>query len=257
LRIKDLTQCHIACLVEDPITKRQQPRNYTDSLEQRIAQLESALAHQSPYSQPSSAKTPDAQPGNTEETSSGDVFAARLATLGFNAAGVEPRYLGHSSALSFSRLISSSLLKAARNTIKSPLPAQSEESSEHFACLLPGYTAAVVLSNAYFRSIQQQYPFLHEPTFRAWEADILRPNKQITASDYLPLFFLYAVYAIGAILLPQSGHDSQVMLLSCLQTLSDLVRSAFSLPLSSISTMFCRWTTWNRYKHCYAARCTL
>lgn len=124
-------------------------------------------------------------------------FASRIATLGFNAAGVEPRYLGASSAFSFSRIISSSLLKAAPTARhKDDGVSQDEEASQQFACLLPTYTAAMALSNAYFRSIQQQYPFLHEPTFRQWEMDILSPNKQINESDYLPLFFLYAVGTI-------------------------------------------------------------
>ena len=188
-----------ACLVEDPITKRQQPRNYIESLEQRVAQLENALAQQESSPQASVLPANNVIADHTqpieqaEEASPADIFASKVATLGFNAAGVEPRYLGQSSALSFSRMISSSLLKSAPLKDAGSLPAQSEESSQQIACLLPEYASAVSLSNAYFRSIQQQYPFLHEPTFRKWEIDIVRPNKRIEQSDYLPLFFLYAV----------------------------------------------------------------
>ncbi|KAJ5289211.1 FAD-binding monooxygenase moxY [Penicillium angulare] len=33
----------IACIIEDPSTKRQYPRGYVEALEQRLAQLESTL----------------------------------------------------------------------------------------------------------------------------------------------------------------------------------------------------------------------
>ena len=185
--------------MEDPITKRQQPRNYIDALEQRVAQLENALAQQEASPQTSVAPANEVSPRAlqqsqpAEDATAADMFASRVATLGFNAAGVEPRYLGPSSTFSFSRIISSSLLKAAPVKHKGSAEAQPEETSQQFACLLPEYTSAVALSNAYFRSIQQQYPFLHEPTFRQWEIDIMRPGRQIEHSDYLPLFFLYAV----------------------------------------------------------------
>ena len=189
----------VDCLVEDPITKRQQPRNYIDALEHRVAQLEDALAQQRPSAQSSPLAASEVSPQHSQRLQTGDdliasdTFASRVATLGLNAGGLEPRYLGPSSAFSFSRIISSSLLKAAPVKHNDNTAAQVEETSQQIACLLPEYESAVALSNAYFRSIQQQYPFLYEPTFREWENDMLSPGKQISSSDYLPLFFLYAV----------------------------------------------------------------
>jgi hypothetical protein len=40
-------------------------------------------------------------------------------------------------------------------------------------CLLPDYNTAVKPSNVYFQHSHPQYPFLHEPTIRAWEAVII------------------------------------------------------------------------------------
>lgn len=193
--------------MEDPITKRKQPRNYIEALEQRVAQLENTLTRQQRQQvaspQDSDVPAPEASSHGLQQsepvgdTDPADTFASRVATLGFNAAGAEPRYLGSSSVFSFSRIISSSLLNAAPIKHKGTAVAvQDDESSQQFACLLPEYASAVILSDAYFRSIQQQYPFLHEPTFRRWELDILKPGKQIDQSDYLPLFFLYAVSSI-------------------------------------------------------------
>lgn len=191
--------------MEDPITKRKQPRNYIEALEQRVAQLESTLTRQQHEDSPQDSSAPAPEPSSRElqqseqvgDTDPADTFASRVATLGFNAAGAEPRYLGSSSVFSFSRIISSSLLNAAPIKHKGiAVAARDEEASQQFACLLPEYASAVVLSDAYFRSIQQQYPFLHEPTFRRWELDILKPGKQIDQSDYLPLFFLYAVSSV-------------------------------------------------------------
>jgi hypothetical protein len=181
--------------VEDPVTKRQHPRDYVSTLENRIAQLEQALAqgsHVSPKSNIDHDTTPadsDTRPddGNTS------AFADSLATLGLNASGNERRYLGQSSVVSFSRIISSSLLKAAPSKFHNAQTNTAESDAQQFPCLLPDSHSARILSDAYFRSIQQQYPFLHEPSFRAWEADLLLPGKELNESDRVPLFFLYAV----------------------------------------------------------------
>ena len=43
-----LTVCALECLVEDPTTGRHQPRNYLQSLEERVAMLETMLQRVSP-----------------------------------------------------------------------------------------------------------------------------------------------------------------------------------------------------------------
>ncbi|KPI37908.1 uncharacterized protein AB675_3166 [Cyphellophora attinorum] len=205
------SSCEIACLVEDPVTKRQHPRDYVSTLENRIAQLELALV-QGSYVSPTSGTDRDETPANEEsrpQRENNSTFAESLATLGLNASGNEKRYLGQSSVVSFSRIISSSLLKAAPTKIHDVGSTSTDLDVHQFPCLLPDLNSARLLSDAYFRSIQQQYPFLHEPTFRAWESDLFVPGKELVDSDRIPLFFLYAVYATAAILLPNSSYDSK------------------------------------------------
>lgn len=203
-------------MVEDPVTKRLQPRDYVDTLERRVAHLEECLSrkeHESPTVRTQSQASPDAyqpqQLQTNDDAADNTTFAESVATLGLNAGGVERRYLGHSSAFSFSKIISSSLLKGAPLQRPSgptePLP----DDAQQFPSLLPDGPSARILSNAYFHSIQQQYPFMHEGTFRNWESNLLDTTRELTQADYVQLFFLYAIYAIGAILLPNSGHNAK------------------------------------------------
>lgn len=184
--------------MEDPISKRLQPRNYIETLEERILQLEHALTQQKSTDETlvvsHAGNTPHGDDLRSEETTMANAFSSRVATLGLNAGGHEPRYLGSSSTFSFSRIISSSLLKAAPVQPKDK-PLQQVEDVVQLPCLLPDYRSAVELSNAYFSHIQQQYPFLHEPTFRQWEQDLVNPARQVAEQDYVPLFFLYMVSA--------------------------------------------------------------
>ena len=180
--------------MEDPITKRPQPRDYIRTLENRISQLESALSettNASPGAQ-TSANIPIDHVDPSQDSGTAR-FAESLATLGLKAGGNEHRYLGQSSGFSFSRIISSSLLKSAPFSNDDPRIHSSENDSQQFPSLLPDLTSAKALSDAYFRSIQQQYPFLHEPTIRAWEAELLEPGKEFGQQHHVPLFFLYAV----------------------------------------------------------------
>ncbi|OAA54160.1 Transcription factor [Niveomyces insectorum RCEF 264] len=297
---------HLTCLVEDPITKRHQPRNYLETLEARVAHLEQLLrdtrpetAHDhyvvpmdddnhrpdrsplgstpalsstaasasissgggslpSPGSRPlvpggtSRSATADANdlsyasdpsdpsdPGDPDDTND---LAAKVGMLDLNAAGIEPHYLGASSAFAFSRAIGSSLLfrdPKQRATPNGPgngtqypghahgdlsssssgaaagSGGSSGSSSGFLPCPLPPYEDGVVLSNAYFQNIHIQYPFLHEPTFRMWEAQTASPLLASTSSDPdVALFFVYAVYAVGALLLPERGHCHKQLYLS-------------------------------------------
>lgn len=195
----------IVCLVEDPITRVYRPRNYIEILEQRVAFLENLLkqcrpdlangdmfknhvlqpdieSNPSPLTQ--NAEIPGFQRGDRTTLSSAkkdnivedagvDKLASKVGLLSLNAAGAEPQYLGSSSIFAFSRLINSSL----RQVVSPDLPTANVldwtgncSSVSPSPCLLPSYESAVKLSDIYFRNVNIHYPFLHEPTFRAWES---------------------------------------------------------------------------------------
>ncbi|CAK7212902.1 hypothetical protein SBRCBS47491_001621 [Sporothrix bragantina] len=72
---------------------------------------------------------------------------------------------------------------------------------------VPTYEDGLVLSNAYFENIHIQYPFLHEPTFRMWEvqgvSSLPVPEPDVAS------FFVYIIYAIGALLHPMSRYNPE------------------------------------------------
>lgn len=206
----------VVCLVEDPATKRHQPRNYLETLEQRVAQLEETLHQQKELSLKSSPPrrsahglhgstghegdidTAPTRESNTPQTSQdgaevGDL-AAKLGMLSV-AAGAEPHYLGQSSAVAFSRVINSVLLHSMpRKGTKDPPTDDMANDSILGHCLLPSAQDCMKLSDAYFQHIHTQYPFLHEPTFRLWEMKLI-PVEGSDEWDLSPtsLFFLYMV----------------------------------------------------------------
>ncbi|KAK4949750.1 hypothetical protein LTR10_011592 [Elasticomyces elasticus] len=208
-----------ACLVEDPTTKRHQPRNYLEILEERVAYLEGILAHQNQadsilgslqqdalHQEESQPRTPTIARSSTYEHRSpstladayerrdevGDL-AAKVGMLSL-AAGAEPHYLGSSSTFAFSRVINSALLQAIPRRTLETHRAHHDKRQLPAPCLLPDYESCVKLSDAYFREIHSQYPFLHEPTFRLWEAKLM-PSEMTNMSQFeLPaLFFMYMV----------------------------------------------------------------
>lgn len=188
--------------MEDPATKRQLPRNYIEGLEERVAFLESVLAQSNtrfndgtlPHQADIHMSPP---PATTQLGTEDDIvndLASKVGMLGVKAAGAEPHYLGSSSVFAFSRVINSSLRQFT--STKPGFANLSEDfASSPSPCLLPDYATAIKLSNAYFQSIHPQYPFLHEPTFRRWEADLLRPTNEALALsfDFVPIFFVNMV----------------------------------------------------------------
>lgn len=210
------------CLVEDPVTRRHRPRNYLETLERRVAFLESALKVHRPdlitdhfyHDQPQSTshavaaplvtETPQGDTHGSPSTSSKpdndarehtglDELASKVGLLSLNAAGAEPYYLGSSSTFAFSRLISSSLRQVVLDSPKygSLSNQPSENSNLPVPCPLPDYDVAVRLSTAYFQNINAQYPFLHEPTFRAWETTILSGIEGLETIDSGPFIFFF------------------------------------------------------------------
>lgn len=196
--------CGSACLVEDPETKKQRPRNYLETLEERLTLLQ----HGRPQNLPdSSAESPPALQSSQSSHKSLPAFAseagdgsnsdlpAKVGLLDVQTTQVEPQYLGSSSAFAFAHVISSSLRGAIVQK-----PSFGQQRSEQIGtapvpCPFPEYNIAVRLSNAYFDNIHPQYPFLHEPTFRHYEEKLLGPAPEITnISLYsVQLFFINMV----------------------------------------------------------------
>ncbi|KPM37048.1 hypothetical protein AK830_g9524 [Neonectria ditissima] len=221
----------LVCLVEDPATKRHQPRNYLETLEQRVNLLEGMLREARPslaesISSPNRQLNTNNRPSDTltagDEHHELSDLSSMAGTLSLNAAGAEPHYLGPSSTFAFSRFIKPSLREAV-----SPMPPAQDkhEIPTPEPCLLPDYQTAVRLSNAYFQNIHPQYPFLHEPTFRTWETALEDPLDAMSILNYnpVPLYFLNMVYAVGALLLPNSGYSPEQLYVSALLYIDDIL----------------------------------
>ncbi|KAI1610878.1 fungal-specific transcription factor domain-containing protein [Exophiala viscosa] len=228
------------CLVEDPATKRWQPRNYLETLEQRVAFLEGILTQYRPdvaedhffqaepqQQEAQTSPTPFEQrsdnqysgrsvsPLPNDEHDGLDELESKVGLLSLNAAGAEPHYLGPSSVFAFSRLINSSLRQVVVTNHPNPSTLgdlDNDSMTTPTPCLLPDHDVALRLSNVYFDNIHSQYPYLHEPTFRLWERTLFSKSAAVDTlmSSPVPLFFLNMVYAIGALLVPNSGCSAEV-----------------------------------------------
>ncbi|OJJ50349.1 hypothetical protein ASPZODRAFT_58113 [Penicilliopsis zonata CBS 506.65] len=215
------------CIIEDPATKRHQPRNYLRSLEERVAMLEGLLrdvrpdvildpqqtSHQESASSDSGLDLlRDLEPTSSPlhaGTEASDDLSSKIGLLCLNAAGQSSHYLGASSGFSFSRVVSSSLrqirsqgpgftMGGARDTMlfEVPLPDPAP---------LPSRQFGKVLSNAYFDNIQPQaiqYPIFHRPTFEAWEEEVMDARDNAVVTSYVASFFVNMVYAVGTLILP-------------------------------------------------------
>jgi hypothetical protein len=87
---------------------------------------------------------------------------------------------------------------------------QGPEVERTVSASFPSRSLAATLSQAYFKNIHPQYPFLHRPTFQVWEEACTRANQagHITGAGDLPLFFVLMVYAIGSLALGVAHRDS-------------------------------------------------
>ncbi|KAH7131604.1 fungal-specific transcription factor domain-containing protein [Dactylonectria estremocensis] len=207
-----------SCIVQDPQTKRHRPRNYLEMLEGRVASLEG----RDPKTPSNSTPSPFAAAASNDSNAQSNPYdtperggdgasdlSSRVGMLDFRTAQMEPQYLGSSSAFAFSRIINFSLRRDL--PVEPSLASLNDKfgsSPSPSPCLLPDYHVAVRLSNAYFKHIHPQYPFLHEPTFREWEAILYDSARDFTDIGFhtSPLFFLNMVYAVAALL--QSNTQS-------------------------------------------------
>lgn len=185
------------------MTRRRQPRNYVETLEERVASLENQLRNnRSKDSEMSSGEqtihsTAGYQAASWQEKDqdSTSELSSSVGMLGLKVNGEEPRYLGSSSVFAFSRVIHSSLHLPSSRSYLEGFGGSEQDTSTDFSCPLPDDALAVRLSNAYFENIHPQYPFLHEPTFRQWEARLIGPPETSEAFvfDSVPFFFVNMV----------------------------------------------------------------
>jgi hypothetical protein len=143
-----------------------------------------------------------------------DDLSTEVALLCLSAAGREPHYFGPSCAVSFSRIVSTTMGLPRRNGSSqhsSGWPgAQNSEVDRTVPVSFPSRALAATLTQAYFKNIHPQYPFLHKPTFLAWEEVCTRANAagDVTTAGGLALFFVLMVYAIGSLALGPAQRDS-------------------------------------------------
>lgn len=155
---------------------------------------DSLPAASQPFNDDSSTQHTIPQPPADEHDALNDL-ASKVGMLSLNAAGAEPLYLGSSSVFAFSHLIKPNLRQVVLQRPRNTLDAQPSNPFFLAPCLLPNYEIGVKLSNAYFQNIHTQYPFLHEPTFRAWEMALLQSYDAPESLTLEPtaLFFLNMV----------------------------------------------------------------
>jgi hypothetical protein len=119
--------------------------------------------------------------------------------LCLSAAGREPHYFGPSCAVSFSRIVSATmgLPKRGGGSQHSGALAETQapEVERTFSVSFPSQSLATTLSQAYFKNIHPQYPYLHRPTFLSWEEKCTRANTagDMNAAGDLALFFVLMV----------------------------------------------------------------
>lgn len=242
--------------MEDPASGLHRPRDYIQSLESqntyleaRLAYLENLLKEARPevaYDHLQSQELVGGQPvearsdaRSTEpEAPAADVLSNEVALLCLSAAGREPQYFGPSSALSFSR-IASSVMGLPRHGTNGSVRGQAGEVRDELRTIsrtrsktrlmseFPSASKVALLSQAYFKNIQPQYPFLHRQTIQAMEKKCLEANLkgELDQVDDMSLFFvlmvcrplthymahnsltLIKIYAIGSLALGKDEVD--------------------------------------------------
>ncbi|PSN61695.1 hypothetical protein BS50DRAFT_144331 [Corynespora cassiicola Philippines] len=238
------------CLVEDPATGLHRPRDYLKSLEARVAYLEALLQKTRPEvaldhldgTEPSNAVPRPSRPqplpedavphlleggidclafdnnspnvGQDGDDETIDDLSTDVALLCLSAAGREPHYFGPSCAVSFSRIVSATMGLPKRHGSSQHsgghIGDQGPELQRAVSISFPSPNLAASLTQAYFKNIHPQYPFLHKPTFLAWEELCSQANRtgDVAAAGDLPVFFVLMVYAIGSLALGTAHRDA-------------------------------------------------
>lgn len=208
-----LVDAILECLVEDPATGLHRPRDYMQSLESRVAYLESLLQQvrpdvavdHYPYV-PSDNPPPPAtvaagqhhRAGSQEPEQEVDGLSSDVALLCLSAAGREPHYFGPSSALSFSRIVSTTLrLTKSGDEGNARVGGARErlDGRRSPTVRFPPPDLAEGLVKAYFNNIHPQYPFLHRPTFNHWQKECMEAQLlgELDESKHMSMFFTLMV----------------------------------------------------------------
>lgn len=129
----------------------------------------------------------------------GDMLSNEVALLCLGAAGREPQYFGPSSAVHFSRVVSSAIGLSRKGEMHGSERGSVSEVWDRgrpaVSVDFPSPSKLTKLSEAYFQNIHPQYPFLHCPTFRLMEKECLDASIQgdlSKASDASMYFVLMA-----------------------------------------------------------------
>ena len=123
-----------------------------------------------------------------------------IEVLCVNSAVGQPQYLGPSSALGLSKIISSAL---GRIRLQGPGLTMGGQDNDFLRDLprsepasLPDRIFGSFLSDAYFTHVHPQYPFLHQPTFTEWENNVHYALENAMQPDLMQLFFVNMVCAV-------------------------------------------------------------
>jgi hypothetical protein len=135
-------------------------------------------------------------PENGADNERIDDLSTEVALLCLSASGREPHYFGPSCAVSFSRIVSTTMGLPKRNgSSQHSTTLHDREIERTVSVAFPSLSLGKALSQAYFATIHPQYPFLHQPSFLDWERlcteACMRGNLE-QAGD-LPLFFVLMV----------------------------------------------------------------
>ncbi|CAH0021249.1 unnamed protein product [Clonostachys rhizophaga] len=263
------------CLVEDPGTGLQRPRDHIRTLEARIAYLETLVQDQTPEAanrhvfSTSGPREGQAGPYAYHRADAGsDTLSSEVAVLCLSAAGREPHYFGPSSAVSFSRIASAVMglpnKKSMRATSDHGGSDKAREGRRRTVPVIdfPSASRMEKLSEAYFANIHPQYPFLHRPTARMMEKECMEASQtgDVSTARDTSLFFVLMIYAIGSLTLGRDEVDAaegyyamaldrigQLLELNNLQSIQALlccavysIRSPVGVSLWKISSMAIR-----------------
>jgi len=136
--------------------------------------------------------------GSAETPEHFDELSTEVALLCLSAAGREPHYFGPSSAVSFSKIVSTimGLPRRQGTSVASESPrATRQPFRDSSPRRFPSRGLARSLSQAYFTNIHPQYPFLHRPTFHRWEETCIEAscNDSMGECGDIELFFVLMV----------------------------------------------------------------
>lgn len=196
---------NIPCTIRDLTTSRVIPRNYIQTLEERVADLEAVVAlsgnrNRLDESSPQSSTTPTS---STSAASKGSLeMEVGYITLG---AAAESRYLGASSAYSIAKAITN-LIHYYRSDSAATLElhlSQPNDVEEEQPFVVPSKSVAQRYLSSYKRIVQCQYPFLDWE----WVAQGFDNVIQGTSATAEELFFTYMILAIGLQVTESALHN--------------------------------------------------